>query len=194
MIGPTGSVTDTATVTGNTTGGVPGGTITFTECGPTTSAALCPSGTPVGSPVTLSGSGHTSTATSASFTPTAVGTYCFAAVYTPNTGSNYSGSTDNMTGTVDSNECFTLNPAPSQTTTQQSASGSGEGTIVIGPTGSVTDTATVTGNTTAGVPGGTVTARNDRLHRCRHRRHGGGRRGLPRARRLPRVPLEAPAP
>ncbi len=157
VIGPTGSVTDTATVTGNTTGGVPGGTITFTECGPTTSAALCPSGTPVGSPVTLSGSGHTSTATSVSFTPTAVGTYCFAAVYTPNTGSNYSGSTDNMTGTVDSNECFTLNPAPTQTTTQQSASGSGEGTIVIGPTGSVTDTATVTGNTTAGVPGGTIT-------------------------------------
>ncbi len=158
VIGPSGTVTDTATVTGNTSAGAPSGTVTFTECGPSTSTSPCLAGTAVGSPVSLgSSTSSTSSATSASFKPTAIGTYCFAALYTPASGANYLGSSDNMGASADLNECFTVTPAPSTTTAQQSASGSGEGSIVIGPSGTVTDTATVTGNTTAGAPSGTVT-------------------------------------
>ena len=103
-----GSVTDTATVTGNSTGGAPTGTVTFTECGTGSAPAVCPSGTQVGSPVTLSGSGDSSTATSAAFTPSAAGTYCFAAVYTPDASSNYLAASDNTSGAVQASECFTV--------------------------------------------------------------------------------------
>ncbi len=103
-----GSVTDTATVTGNSIGGAPTGTVTFTECATGSSPAVCPSGTAVGSPVTLNGTGNSSTATSAAFTPSAAGTYCFAAVYTPDTGSNYVGADDNMSGTVSATECLSV--------------------------------------------------------------------------------------
>ncbi len=158
VIGPSGTVTDTATVSGNTTAGAPTGTVTFTVCGPGTSTQPCTSGTSLGSAVSLtSKSSSTSGATSASFTPTAVGTYCFAALYTPAIGSNYSGSSDNMGTSADANECVSVTPAPSSTTTQQSASGTGEGSLIIGPSGTVTDTATVTGNATTGAPTGTVT-------------------------------------
>ena len=54
----------------------------------------------------VAGSNSNSTATSDPFTPTAVGTYCFAAVYTPATGANYFGSNDNMSGDVQATECF----------------------------------------------------------------------------------------
>ena len=103
-----GSVTDTATVTGNSTGGAPTGTVTFTECATGSSTAVCPSGTQVGSPVTLSGSGDSSTATSAAFTPSAAGTYCFAAVYAPDASSNYLAANDNTSGAVQASECFTV--------------------------------------------------------------------------------------
>ena len=73
-----GSVTDTATIT-SSGAGTPTGTVAFTECGPTSSAQPCSSGTAVGSAVPLT----SGTATSAAFAPTQVGTYCFAAVYTP---------------------------------------------------------------------------------------------------------------
>ena len=122
-----GSVTDTATVTGNSTGGAPTGTVTFTECATGSSVAVCPSGTQVGSPVTLSGSGDTSTATSAAFAPSAAGTYCFAAVYTPDASSNYLAAHDNTSGAVQASECFsvtavvtaasTVTPTPTTVTT-----------------------------------------------------------------------------
>jgi len=103
-----GSVTDLATVIGNAVGGAPNGTVTFSECATGSSPAVCPSGTPLGSAVTLTaGAQDTSTATSAAFKPTAAGTYCFAAVYTPDAGSNYAGADDNMSGDVISDECFT---------------------------------------------------------------------------------------
>ena len=89
------SVTDVATIVGNPTSGAPTGTITFTECA-TVVSAVCPSGTAVGSAVTLSSTGDSSSATSVSFQPSATGTYCFAAVYTPDTGSNYVTADDNM--------------------------------------------------------------------------------------------------
>ena len=105
-----GTITDTATVSnlGNPVGGAPTGSVTFTVCGPTTSAAACSDGTAVGTePVALTtGSGGSSTAISPGFTPTAVGTYCFAAVYNPDSTSNYQTSKDNLSGDVQTSECF----------------------------------------------------------------------------------------
>jgi fimbrial isopeptide formation D2 family protein len=40
--------------------------------------------------------------------PTAVGTYCFAAVYNPGPGSSYLTSNDNVSGTVQASECFSV--------------------------------------------------------------------------------------
>lgn len=112
-IGANGNVTDTVTVTGNATAGAPDGTVAFYVCGPSTANALCTSsGTAEGTPTLASNSTSTSQATSSTFTPTQPGTYCFGAVYSPGTGSNYLGSTDNVTGTVQANECFTVDPAP----------------------------------------------------------------------------------
>jgi fimbrial isopeptide formation D2 family protein len=103
-----GTITDTATVTGNPTGGAPTGSVTFTVCGPTSSEAACSDGSNVGTePTALTkGSGDTSTATSPGFTPTAVGTYCFAAVYDPASDANYVTSNDNVSGDVQATECF----------------------------------------------------------------------------------------
>jgi hypothetical protein len=106
-----GTVTDSATVTGNGTGGAPGGTVTFTVCGPMAGNATCSGGSPVGSsPATLTpvASSDTSTASSVSFMPTAVGTYCFAAVYNPAPGSSYVTSNDDVSGTVQASECFSV--------------------------------------------------------------------------------------
>ncbi len=71
----------------------------------------------MGSAVTLTGSGDVGTATSAPVTPTAVGTYCFAAVYTPDAGSNYLGADDNVSGTVEQTECFTVTAVTTAATT-----------------------------------------------------------------------------
>jgi fimbrial isopeptide formation D2 family protein len=162
VIGPDGTWTDLATVAGNSAGGAPTGTVTFFVCGPTTGNALCTPSSPwtqLGGPVGLTtGSDDTSTAPSASFgPPTQVGTYCFAAVYTPDSVSNYAGSTDNTTGDpVDPNECVTVTPAPSTTTTQQSLSSEGGGSVTIGAGVTWTDTATVQGNSAGGAPQGTI--------------------------------------
>jgi hypothetical protein len=156
VIGPDGSVTDAVTVTGDSVGGVPTGTVSFFVCGPAAANELCTSaGTAEGTP-TLSGTGHTSTATSNSFLPTKVGTYCFGAEYNPDSASQYLGSTDNETGDIQNTECFTVTPANTVTTTQTSAASTGQGTVTIGANGSVTDAVTVTGNATAGAPDGTV--------------------------------------
>ena len=152
VIGPTGTATDSVTVTGNPTGGEPTGTVAFTVCGPSPGPALCPSGTAVPpTPVSLNpGTGITSSATSGTFTPTSVGTWCFAAVYTPASGSNYQGSDDNITGTADPAECFTVTAAtPAFITTVVPPTD----TSVGNPWG---DTATVAGNSAGGPPTGTV--------------------------------------
>ena len=144
------SVTDTATVTGNGAFGVPTGTVTFVECGPISSDAVCANGTDVGSAVTLS-SGK---ATSDPFTPSAAGTYCFAAVYTPVTNGSYEVSSDNLNGTVQSNECFVVTAAPPNftvTKTDMPASGTG-----VTP-GSTIDYTIAIKNVGAGAGSGTVT-------------------------------------
>ncbi len=136
--------TDMATVTGNTAGGSPTGTVQFYECGPTPSAADCTStSNPVGSPVTLTaGAGDTSSAGSVPFAPTSTGYWCFAGVYSGN--SNYAGSSDSSLG-----ECFDVTAAGSSTAPAPTAP-----TIVLGNTN--TDRATITGNAAGGSPTGTV--------------------------------------
>jgi hypothetical protein len=160
VIGPSGTVTDKVTVSGNQTAGAPSGSVDFFVCGPSSSGNItCTNaGTAEGTPTLTTGTptADQSQATSSGVTPTVVGTYCFAAYYVPDGASNYSASNDNTSGTADANECFTVNPATPTVTTQQSGSTSDEGTIVIGA-GSITDTAVVTGNDTAGTPTGTVT-------------------------------------
>ena len=151
VIGPTGTVTDAVTVMGNATAGPPDGTVAFTECGPGSGPALCSSGTAVLPDATLAPTGGaTSGGTSGTFTPTTVGTWCFAAVYTPASGSNYTGSSDNISGTPDPAECVVVTPAtPGFTTT------------IVAPTNNTVgntwgDTATVAGNSVGGPPSGTV--------------------------------------
>ncbi len=91
-IGSAGSVTDSVTVTGSAALGLPHGTVAFYVCGPTTANALCTStSTPAGT-ATLPAStdtGFVATGTSSAFSPTTAGTYCFAAVFTPASGSVY---------------------------------------------------------------------------------------------------------
>ncbi len=122
-LGSGATVTDTATVSGPTPGTglpTPTGTVSFYLC--LVSSATAQTGTCAAdsanlvagtNPVTLgAGSGDTNTATSPAYTPTAAGSYCFSAVYSGDT--NYNGSSDNLSGTPDSTECFsvTLPPAP----------------------------------------------------------------------------------
>ncbi len=83
----------------------PTGTVTFYQCGPTTSPTSCATGTQVGSPINLtSAGGNEATATSAAFTPngspTSIGYWCFRAVYSGD--GNYFSSSDDSS--VD--ECF----------------------------------------------------------------------------------------
>jgi len=92
-----GSVTDTATLSGND--GPASGTVDFFVCGPKDVATACASGgTKVGGSVDVDPTPTGGTATSAAFTPTGAGWYCFRAVYTPDADSQYlTGSHTNAT-------------------------------------------------------------------------------------------------
>ena len=122
------SNTDSVSVIGNPDRGSPTGTVTFYVCGPTVGPTPCTStANQVGSPVALtSGANNISTATSAAFTPTAGGTWCFAGSYSGD--ANYGASSDTSV-----NECFTVN-GPTTVVTFPTAggsyigSGSGNGT------------------------------------------------------------------
>jgi len=134
------SDSDGATVTG-TDGITPTGSVSFYVCGPTASASTCTtSSTKLGS-VPVVGSGDSATATSASFTPSAAGVYCFLGVYSGD--ANYAGSSDGST----TRECFTVTPAnPGMSTSPTS------GSITLGASDS--DAATITGSGVT--PTGTV--------------------------------------
>ena len=83
--------------------GTPSGNVQFYFCGPTATATPCNTlGTPFGEPVTLLGGTATSPESEG---PTAVGYYCWSAVYTPDTA-NFIGSQSTTT----SNECFQILP------------------------------------------------------------------------------------
>jgi uncharacterized repeat protein (TIGR01451 family) len=101
------SVVDVATFSGSN--GTVAGKVDFFVCGPGANGSKpdCSNGgDPVGGTVTIANE----SATSAPFTPTALGWYCFRAEYTPATGSEY------LAGehTNDTTECFRVIPADVQ--------------------------------------------------------------------------------
>jgi hypothetical protein len=97
--------TDVDTVTGNSAGGSPTGTVTYYVCGPTQKPIACHStAKEVGTPAPLvAGASNTSHATSAAFVPTSGGYWCFASDYSGD--SNYNASSDSSV-----NECFDVPP------------------------------------------------------------------------------------
>jgi hypothetical protein len=111
------TVTDTSTVTGNTTYGTPTGALGFYVCGPTVTPTSCISvSDPVGTPVGLTATGPTtSTATSAPFTPNALGYWCFVTIYSD--GGSYTTVDDETT-----DECFDVVAVPPVVTSAASAS------------------------------------------------------------------------
>ncbi len=101
LIGLGYNISDSAVVTGNATRSSPTGTVTFYVCGPTTTAEPCTSqADQVGSSAGIAaGSNDSASASSASFTPSSAGYWCFAGYYSGD--SNYLASSDTTT-----NECF----------------------------------------------------------------------------------------
>jgi len=117
------SVTDTAVVSGSGVANppTPTGTVTFSICGPTeldTNGLCSTGGTQVGDPVLLAETvPGTASATSASFTPDEVGTWCWRGFYDP-TGAdpddpNYDEATD-----FDASECLTVTDTSDTSTAQ----------------------------------------------------------------------------
>ena len=157
-LGSTGSVTDTATVTGNPEAGAPTGKVNFYWCynassSPTNCTDTTGSPTAAGTPSLTTGtpSADQSQATSTGFTPSKAGYYCFFAKYVGD--SKYNSSSENLGNTDQASvECFRVTAVPSTTTTHSSTTGS----VALGSSGAVTDTVTVTGNSTGGAPTGTV--------------------------------------
>ena len=141
------------TVTGNSVGGSPSGTVAFYECGPSATPSQCFStADQVGGPASLTpGAGDTATATSPSFTPTATGTWCLAGYYSGD--GNYGPSSDDshlptIGGGLD--ECFDVTPAASFSTTAPT-----NPTLTLGSAD--TELTTIGGNAAGGSPTGTVT-------------------------------------
>ena len=162
-LGTTGKISDTATVSGTSTNGAPTGTVAFHVCGPATTPEFCNSSTAgytavaTATPAPSSTTGSTATYKSVTFPVTTAGVYCFSAVYSGNT--KYLGSSDNTgstgkTGGPFSDECVTVTPVTPKTTTHASTL---HGTTVLGKSGTISDTATVTGVKGAPAPTGTVT-------------------------------------
>ena len=137
---------DTAIVAGNATGGPPTGTVSWTLCRESAPSTPCTGGTSIGSTGTSTTSGNNSTFTLPNPQTPTVGTWCFNASFASTPGGHYL-SVAQQTGT----ECFSVTPATSSSKTTASPA-----SVVIGPTGTATDSVTVTGNATGGAPTGTV--------------------------------------
>jgi uncharacterized repeat protein (TIGR01451 family) len=135
------TVTDTATLSGND--GPASGSVKFFVCGPDSSAPNCTSGgTQVGSAVNVTTSSNGGTATSAAYTPTAAGFYCWRAEYTPDQASQYlAGKHTNQT-----TECFEVVKNVTSITTAANQ------TVSVGA--SISDSATLSGATSDA--GGTI--------------------------------------
>jgi uncharacterized repeat protein (TIGR01451 family) len=137
------SVTDLATLSGSN--GPVSGSVTFFVCGPSGSAPDCSTGgTNIGT-VAVTTSANGGTATSASFTPTVAGTYCFRAAYTPDQASQYLAASHTNTST----ECFELVKNDTSITTAANQ------TVNVGAT--ISDSATLSGATSDA--GGHITFR-----------------------------------
>ncbi|HXA41788.1 MAG TPA: hypothetical protein VNV65_02630 [Candidatus Solibacter sp.] len=161
VVAPGTAVSDVATVTGTTGAGAPTGTVQFSLCGPMADASGgCPAGAGalVGSPVTQTSSNALSAPPTATYNspptpptaPTAVGVYCWRAVYTGGSQTNYSGAVP----TNFDNECFRVVGQTTTVTTSSPNTASGSQL----PGVHATDSATVTLNSgTGGPPTGYVT-------------------------------------
>jgi hypothetical protein len=150
---------DLATVTGETGGGNPTGSVTFTICDPgqvtgTAGNEVCvaANGTQVGSAVPVTGvTGSSPPKSTAVSTPgvnaNKAGVWCFSATFTP-TGSIYTGTSGDSSHT----ECVVVNPETTTTVTTPSK------TSGISINDTVTDHAVVTAFDSAdGTPTGTIT-------------------------------------
>ncbi|NNN12872.1 MAG: DUF3494 domain-containing protein [Acidimicrobiaceae bacterium] len=98
------SVTDHAVLTATPSGTTPAGSVQFYTCGPNATSCSPTAGAVLDSTEALSNG----TATSSSFTPTAVGTYCYGVTYLPQSGT-YLGSSE--TGSGSNDECVTVTQA-----------------------------------------------------------------------------------
>lgn len=136
-----GSLTDTAkiSVTGPASPPAPTGVVTFSVCGPTTGITSCAAADATSFDTkNLSGatkSGNDYSVTSAAYTPSAAGAYCFRASWPGDsqyTGGPYADGS--------STECFTVTPKTPTISTQVSSAGP------VVPGTAVSDTATL-GNT-----------------------------------------------
>jgi uncharacterized repeat protein (TIGR01451 family) len=143
------SVTDTALLSG--ANGPVSGSVAFFVCGPSLTTPDCTSGgSPLGSASVANGS-----ATSAPFSPSSPGRYCFRAEYTPDVFAPYSPANHtNTTVGGQYGECFDVTQVTvSVVTTIRDAS---ENAITSAAIGSVVhDTVVVSGN--VGTPTGNVT-------------------------------------
>ena len=132
------STHDSVAVTGNPVGGTPTGSVSFSVCGPLSSASGCASGGASIGGATLDGG----SVNGPSFTPGALGTYCYRADYAG--AGNYLGSSDGS-----ASECFTVAKASSDTTSTPADTS-------IQLAASTSDSVKVTGNTTGGTPTGNI--------------------------------------
>jgi hypothetical protein len=143
------TVNDTATVVGKAAKGSPTGTVTFSVCGPTSSATPCTSPNGGSATVTLSTEArHRSTAT-VTVDPGATGWFCLLDRYSGD--AKYKAASDNNTGT----ECFDVTNGGTGHDTPTIKSSLSSSSIPYGD--SAVDTAVLTGNSTAGSPTGSVT-------------------------------------
>ena len=138
--------------------------MTWTLCQVIAPATTCTGGTAIGSTIAPTTSGNDSTFTLPNpQTPERGGHLLLQRVpYTATAGGNYQ-SVPQQSDT----ECFSVTAATSSTTTAAAP-----GSVVIGPNGTVTDAATVTGNATGGSPDGkcpSACADQCRPRRCAHR-------------------------
>ncbi len=105
-------VTDSATVAAAGSGSLPDltGTISFQLCGPNPTASTTANCVAAGTVPITTPNGGTFTATSPSQSPTAGGSYCWTATYSPDPKAVYSGSNSTTT----TGECFGVLPSVTQ--------------------------------------------------------------------------------
>jgi len=154
------SETDSATITVTGISSF-GGTVQFSLCfNPATNCVS--GGSPIGSPVGVSGSNGTATVTSPIAIVTSVGTYCWRADYSGDSQVGVPPSSDPAAGSTSLSECFSVTPV-----TPSLGTAAGASSVLLGQP--VTDTASLSGTanqpgtpvinpTTAGaLAGGTIT-------------------------------------
>jgi hypothetical protein len=138
------SDTDTTTVSGNSTYGVPTGTVSYFSCGPTTAPAYCDNArnNPVGGPVNLSPAtgADTAMATSTPFTPNTTGYWCFSSIYSGSDSYSY-----NNDPTVDQCVDVVAVPPVINSVNEASATAKVPFTFTVTATGSPAPTFTATG-------------------------------------------------